>query len=480
MSSTLAAQLSFLQPLLPELIMVATACLVLLLDLVIKRHEILALAGISGCLAAMTVTSSTLLPAEPLPMFDGMMVIDGYGSFFKLIFYLNAILTSCASLRYMQLERTRFGEYYALLLFATAGMMLMASGTDLIVIFLGLELMTLSTYVLAGIRRHSLPSNEAALKYFLLGGFSTAFLLYGIALIYGVTGSTALSALAELQIEAVTARPWLMLPVLLLLVGFGYKIAAAPFHMWAPDVYQGAPTPVTSFLSVGAKAAAFAALGRVLATFGGDLAARLSLLLAVLAVLSMVIGNVVAIAQTNLKRMLAYSSIAHAGYALLGLVAGGASGLSSMMVYLFVYALMNIGAFAVVILLRSEGQGEELDDVQGLARSHPIAAFVLLIFMFSLTGIPPTAGFAGKLAVFMEVTRAGYTPLAVIAVVLSVVSAFFYLRVVVYMYMREPQQEVVLSGSLPAHLVLAATALAVVVAGIFPSLLVELAQGSLL
>jgi NADH-quinone oxidoreductase subunit N len=467
--------------LVPELILVGAASLLILLDLLCRKKEVVAFAGIAGCLAAL-VTGFTLLgSAAPAVVLNGMFVFDGYGSFFKLLFYLTCIMTICMSLRYLRVERVGFGEYYALLLLSTAGMMFMASAGDLIVLFLGLELMTLSSYVLIGIRRDSLRSNEAAIKYFLLGGFSTAFLLYGVALIYGRTGTTQINEVASiLALEAEPGDLTVLLPVVFLVVGFGYKIAAAPFHMWAPDVYEGAPTPITAFLSVGPKVAAFAAVGRVF-TVGFDTVPELwTRLIMVLAVLSISVGSILALAQTNVKRMLAYSSIAHAGFALLGLIAGGPGGLTSMMVYLAIYGLMNLGAFAVVIALRREGvQGETLSDFEGLAKAHPVTSVLMLIFMFSLVGIPPTAGFVGKFAVFAAVIRAGYTPLAVIGVVFSVVSAFFYLRVVILMYMREPESEEPLSTSLPLNLVLAATVAAIIVLGVYPSPLLDFAQSAL-
>jgi NADH-quinone oxidoreductase subunit N len=374
-----------------------------------------------------------------------------------------------------------FGEYYALLLLATAGMAFMASAADLIVVFLGLELMTLSTYVLIGIRRDSLRSNEAAIKYFLLGGFSTAFLLYGIALIYGLTGTTQIDSIAAFVADpASEGGALLVLPVSLLVVGFGFKISAAPFHMWAPDVYEGAPTAVTAFLSVGSKVAGFAALGRVLTVAFGPVPELWTALLVVLAVLSIGVGSILALTQTNIKRMLAYSSIAHAGYALLGVIAGGRDGLTSMMVYLFIYGLMNLGAFSIVIALRSEGVvGENLDDFQGLAKLHPLMSALMLVFMFSLAGIPPTAGFVAKFSVFMAVIRAGYTPLALIGVVFSVVSAFFYLRVVALMYMKEPRMEVPLTMSLPLKFVLAITAAAILLLGVYPAPLLDFATAAM-
>ncbi len=472
------AELAYLTP---ELILVGAASVLIILDLLFRRKEIVAFAGVLGCLAAMFASASLFVSTDSATVLNGMFVFDGYGSFFKIFFYLTCILTICMSLKYLEVEGVAFGEYYALLLLATAGMAFMASAADLIVVFLGLELMTLSTYVLIGIRRDSLRSNEAAIKYFLLGGFSTAFLLYGIALIYGLTGTTQIDSIAAFVADpASEGGALLVLPVSLLVVGFGFKISAAPFHMWAPDVYEGAPTAVTAFLSVGSKVAGFAALGRVLTVAFGPVPELWTALLVVLAVLSIGVGSILALTQTNIKRMLAYSSIAHAGYALLGVIAGGRDGLTSMMVYLFIYGLMNLGAFSIVIALRSEGVvGENLDDFQGLAKLHPLMSALMLVFMFSLAGIPPTAGFVAKFSVFMAVIRAGYTPLALIGVVFSVVSAFFYLRVVVLMYMKEPRMEVPLTMSLPLKFVLAITAAAILLLGVYPAPLLDFATAAM-
>jgi NADH-quinone oxidoreductase subunit N len=410
-----------------------------------------------------------------------MFVMDGYSNFFKLIFYINVIFTIAISLKYIRIERASFGEYYALLLFATSGMMIIASSLDLIVLYLGLELMSLSTYILVGIMRHDARSNEAAIKYFLLGGFSSAFILYGASLIYGLTGTTDMMAIASfIRENGLVGNQILLLSMVLFVVAFGFKVAAVPFHMWAPDAYEGAPTSITAFMSVGPKAAGFAALARVFMLAFGSVKVEWTAVLIPLAILSMCIGNIVAIAQTNIKRMLAYSSIAHAGYAMLGIIAGTAEGIIAMMNYLFIYAIMNIGAFSVVIMLRSESfKGENISDYEGLAKSHPLASAVMLIFMFSLTGIPPTAGFIGKFNVFMEAINAGYVPLVIIAVIFSVASAFFYLRVVMNMYMKEPKGEVMLTTSAPLNFTLAITAVLILVIGVYPSFLLKLARSSI-
>lgn len=469
-------QLPDISPLMPELAMTTFALIVLILDLFIKRKEIVALI----CLAGVIAVSLTLIGSTGTT-FWGMYISDGYSTFFKTIFFINVVLSILISIKYIAIERINYGEYYSLILFSTLGMMIMASAGDLIVLYLGLELMALSTYILAGFIRHELRSSEAALKYFLLGAFSSAFLLYGISIVYGLTGTTDIHAVAKIISErSLENNTALLLSVMLIIVAFGFKIAAAPFHMWTPDVYEGAPTAITAFMSVGPKAAGFAVLGRVFMIAFASLKIDWATILIILSILTMGVGNIVALSQTNIKRMLAYSSIAHAGYALLGIIAANNEGLASMMNYLMIYAFMNIGAFAVIIMLRSEGfRGEDIHDYEGLAKQHPWAAALMLIFMFSLTGIPPTAGFIGKLYLFLAAINAGYTWLVVIAVIFSAISAFFYLRIVMFMYMRDPKIEVSLTTSTGTGLVLAVTTLAVLFIGIFPSYLLGFAKAAL-
>lgn len=469
-------QLPDLNPVMPEILLTILALILLMADLFIKRKETIAFLSIISVAGV-----ASMLVGSAGTTFGGMFISDGYSTFFKLIFLVNVILTVLISVRYIVIENVNFGEYYGLILFSTLGMMIMASAGDLIVLYLGLELMALSTYILAGFIRYDVRSNEAAIKYFLLGAFSSAFLLYGMSMIYGLTGTTDLKAIAVyISKNGLESNKTLLLSMILFAVAFGFKIAAVPFHMWAPDAYEGAPTSITAFMSVGPKAAGFAALGRVFMIALGTIKLEWSTVLIPLSILSMAVGNVVAIAQTNIKRMLAYSSIAHAGYALLGVIAANNEGLASMMNYMLIYAFMNIGAFAVIIMLRSEGfNGEDITDYEGLAKTHPLASALMLVFMFSLTGIPPTAGFIGKFYVFMSAINAGYTWLAVIAVIFSVISAYFYLRIVMYMYMREPKEEVKLSTSPGISLALIVTAVAVLVIGVFPSFLIGLAKAAM-
>lgn len=466
-------------PIIPEIILISAALSLLLLDLFIKRKEtvgFLAIIGVSAAMCSMYFVDG-IVGKET---FNGMFISDGYSAFFKVLFYINFFLTVLISLRYLKIEGSLKGEYFSVLMLSTSGMMIMASAGDLIVLYLGLELMALSTYILAGFMRHNIKSNESAVKYFLLGAFSSAILLYGISMIYGLTGTTDIQQLAGLLAgDEIKSSPVLLLAIVLFVVAFGYKIAAAPFHMWAPDVYEGAPTSVTAFMSVGPKAAGFAAMGRVFLIALSSAQVEWTAILIPVAILTMAVGNIAALAQTNIKRMLAYSSIAHAGYALLGIIAGTPEGVAAMMNYMLVYAFMNIGAFAIVIMLRSEGvEGDRLSDYEGLAKSHPLAAALMLVFMFSLTGIPPTGGFMGKFYLFMAIIdpQVGYTWLAVVAVIFSSISAYFYLRVVMYMYMKESKVTQVLSPSPALNLSLIITIIMVIAMGILPATFVDFAR----
>jgi NADH-quinone oxidoreductase subunit N len=376
-------------------------------------------------------------------LFDGMFVHDPMSVFFTVLLLSVAAVSVLVSWDYVKRTRINQAEYYALLLSATLGMVLMAASNDLITIFLALELMSLSLYVMVGFRRTRLESNEAALKYFLLGAFASGFMLYGIALLYGATGTTNLGRMGQFLADTpFLGNPMLLIGALLLFTGFAFKVAAAPFHMWTPDAYEGAPTSVTAFMSAGAKAAGFAALLRVGLRALGPVQADWTELLSVIAMLTMTVGNVTALLQSNVKRMLAYSSIAHAGYILVAVVAGGAAGASAAVFYLAVYAFMNIGAFAILTML---GHGREervyVTDLHGLGFRHPFLGLAMTVFMLSLGGIPPTAGFMGKLYVFGTAIDAGLVTLAIVGVVNSVISVFYYLRITVALYMKEPEGE---------------------------------------
>ena len=376
----------------------------------------------------------------------------------------------------MRVEGARAGEYYFLVLCATLGMMFMASGVDLITLFIGLETMAISFYILAGYLKPSHRSNEAAIKYFLLGAFSLGILLYGMSILYGLTGTTNLREIA-VAVAAQERSSLLALALILVAAGMGFKIAAVPFHMWAPDVYEGAPTPVTAYLSVGSKAASFAMLLRILVEGLPALAPDWEVLFAAIAVVTMTVGNIAAITQSNVKRMLAYSSIAHAGYVLVGVVAWRGRGVEAALIYLWVYLFMQLGAFVVVTLLRRRDvMGDELKDMSGLYFRNPVAAVAMLVFMLSLGGIPPTAGFIGKMWVFGAAIDAGFVWLAVIGVVNSAISIFYYIRVVVFMWIKE---EVMGSPIRLTPAIAVALAIAVVgsvLFGLYPEPLFEQAQ----
>ncbi len=449
-----------LTPVTPEIIMTVSAMVLLMLELIVKNKSIIAFLGIATAGAVFYV-----IPMSYGETFGGMFISDEFSAYFKFIFLINLVLTILISLKYIQRQKSNYGEYYSILLFATAGMMIMASAGDLIVLYLGLELMALSTYILAGIKRHDIKSNEAAIKYFLLGAFSSALLLYGISLIYGLTTTTNIYKIGEYLGEA-GASPAVLLSMALIIAAFSFKIAAAPFHMWAPDVYQGAPTSITAFMSVGPKAAGFAVIVRVFYVAFAEVQADWTAILIGIAILTMAVGNIMAIAQTNIKRMLAYSSIAHAGYMLLGIIAGTQAAVEAMMVYILIYAFMNIGAFAIIILLE---RGDELKDYEGLAKAHPLIAAIMLVFMFSLIGIPPTAGFIGKFYLFKAAVDAGYTWLVVIAVIFSAISAYYYLRVVMNMYMKELKEEAPIYLTPSLGLAILITVLMVIIIGVMPS-----------
>lgn len=422
------------------------------------------------------------------PAEDGSIFVDNLSVVFRYIFLLGTALTILLSVGYLKRERGPKGEYYALMLFCTVGMMVMASAADLLMLFIGLETLSIPIYILAGFQRNKIRSNEAGLKYLLMGAFASGFLLYGMAYIYGATGTVRLRFIAERLAEAgsLTGEPFLLIGVILLFVGFAFKIAAVPFHMWTPDVYEGAPTPVTAYMSVAVKAAAFAGLLRVLLVLVPftDLMELVKGGLWWIAVLTMFVGNLLALRQNNIKRMLAFSSISHAGYLLVGVLAAMRMqtlqmALAGILYYLLAYTLMNIGAFAVVLLVARKGDRfENVDDYAGLAKRHPILAAGMTLFLVSLAGFPPTAGFFGKFYVFGAAVTANMIPLVVIAVFNSLISVFYYLRPVVAMYFKPSPEDEEDRGPIEipyaAEFTLYFTAAAILLIGIIPNRLIPL------
>jgi NADH-quinone oxidoreductase subunit N len=478
---------------LPEAIVCGVAVLVMLLDAFARPSQRwmtggISLGGLTAAAAACIWMWANLTGAPPRG-FHGMIVLDELRLSFTLIFLLVSALTILISMVWVENEKLPAGEFHSLLLFATAGMMLMASGNDLVIIFLGLEILSIATYVMAGFRRTDLRSNESSLKYFILGSFSSAFLLYGIALVYGATatqgGLPGTTNITEIAVRLSDARyPQLLLAgAAMMLVGFGFKIATAPFHIWTPDVYEGAPTPVTAFMAAGPKAAGFASFLRVfifgfpfVAAAGTSLTTQPNTVwvstMVVLAMITMSVGNIVAIVQNNVKRMLAYSSIAHAGYALVGFVAAGATrevsvrndALASVAFYMLTYAVMNLGAFAIVTLIaRKNDRRTEVEDYNGIGFRAPALAFTLSLFLLSLLGLPLTAGFMGKVMVFRAALNEGFYALVVVAVLNTAISAYYYLRLIIVMFFRERTTE----WNAPRVPASVALALIITVAGVF-------------
>ncbi|MBI3493819.1 MAG: NADH-quinone oxidoreductase subunit N [Acidobacteria bacterium] len=463
---------------LPELVITGGALLVLIADVLLPRKSGTALAWVTLLVIGATLASLVPFAHTHVEVAHGLLAVDQFALFFKVVFLVSAGMTVLMSVRYLEVEGASPGEYYFLVLCATLGMMIMAGGIDLITIFVGLETMAVSFYILAGFIKPNPRSNEAAVKYFLLGAFSLGILLYGMSLMYGLSGTTNLRAMTTAFIgQERDAR--LVLAVMLVVAGVGFKIAAVPFHMWAPDVYEGAPTPITAFLSVGSKAASFAMLIRIFLEGLSSMSADWRLLFEVLAIATMTIGNVAALTQSNVKRILAYSSIAHAGYVLIGIVAGTSRGVTATLVYLMVYSFMQLGAFGVVVLLRREDVvGDELKDFSGLHFRNPFAAFAMLLFMLSLGGIPPTAGFMGKFWLFSAAIDARYYWLAVIGVLNSAVSLYYYVRIVVFMYVKREQIGSQPTTSPALALALGVAVLATIVLGVYPRLLFEAADAS--
>ena len=469
---------------LPELLVVGTALFVLFLDVVIPEENRRVLCWVSFFGVAIALFSVFAMGPGRIDGFSGMVSHDGLGAFFDMVILAACALTLLMATGYSDWEGTHKGEFYSLLLLSTSGMMFMAKGTDLMTVFLGLETMSIPIYVLVGFHRRRISSIEGAFKYFLLGAFASGFLLYGIALLYAASGTTKIPVLATMLYDPrLAASPLFLAGVGMLLVGFGFKVSLVPFHMWTPDAYEGAPTVITAFMSAAVKAAAFAALIRVLLTALPGMQPHLWKALWVLAVLTMTVGNLSALWQDNLKRLLAYSSIAHAGYVLVGLVSGDVLGGQASLFYLLVYAFMNLGAFGVVILLaQKEDAGYDIRHLAGVGFRYPALGALLTLFLVSLGGIPPTAGFVGKFYLFSAAVKNGYIWLAVIGVLNSAASIYYYLRIVVYMYMRPAEDEapVPRPPRTAFSLALCVAAAAVLILGIVPGDLLALAERSVL
>jgi len=467
----------------PQLELTLFACGILMLDfwLELGQKYLNAVAALMGIGFSGFALWQMYGRGESTLAFRGLIVTDSFFLFFSSVFLLAAALVILMSIRYLEVEEEHGGEYYALILFATVGMMFLASGVDLITLFIGLELMAISFYLLTGYLRRDRRSTEAALKYFLLGVFSTGLLAYGFSLFYGVSGSTSIYRVADAVTQRGVNDPVVFLAMVTVAAGVFFKVAAVPFHQWAPDAYEGAPTPITAFISVGSKAASFALLLRLFLIPIAPLREHWELLLAVVAVATMTLGNLAAINQTNIKRLLAYSSIGHVGYILLGLVAGNETGRTGIAVYIFAYAAMTLGAFAVVTAMRRVDLiGDNIDDMRGLMGKNPGAAVLMLIFLLSLTGIPPTVGFLGKYYIFLSLIQTEHYYLAVFAALYVVVALYYYFRVVVAMFLqpeREPGRMLLAPGLVAALVV---SFLLTLAPGIYPEPLIRLAQFSMI
>ncbi|HWP42472.1 MAG TPA: NADH-quinone oxidoreductase subunit N, partial [Blastocatellia bacterium] len=493
----------------PEAVLTLFACAALILDVMLPRNRKRVVAWVSLAGTGLSLLSLGLMYADTVSRggqrtgFYDMLVIDSYAVVFKLMFLIGAALSILLSIKYLDEEGEQRGEYYSLLLFAVVGMMFMASGVDLLALVISLELMAISVYILVGYLKRDQKSNEASMKYFLLGAFSSGVLLYGISMIYGLTGSTNLASIANALPTVATAnwnplgavadmRYLALLAMILMAAGMFFKVAAVPFHMWAPDAYEGAPTSITAFMSVAVKAASFAMFGRLFLYGLPDLRAAISgaadvptlpgwsALLGVVAAITMVWGNLGALTQNNTKRLLAYSSISHAGYTLLGIIASNETGYTGFIIYLFIYTLMNLGVFGCIIALRRHGiMGDRMEDLNGLMRKAPWLTVMMTIFLLSLGGIPPTAGFIGKFYLFAGLVETGnpwLVRLAILAVLMSAVSLYYYIRFIRAMYI-EPETEpqpVMLAPSLKTALGVAA--LLVMLIGVYPQPLIRITQ----
>jgi NADH-quinone oxidoreductase subunit N len=461
----------------PELELALFGMILLIADLLVESKRVLgyiALAGIgwSGFFLYR-------LYGANVPAYGGLLVVDQFAWFFKAIFLIAAALAIAISLRYLDIEREHHGEYYALILFATMGMMFMVGAMDLVVLYIGLETMAIATYVLVGFLRNSPRSNEASLKYFLLGAFSSGILLYGFSLLYGLSGSTRFTAIADALAQRSMNDPLALMALITVTAGVLFKIAAVPFHQWTPDAYEGAPTSITAYMSVAVKAASFAMMVRLFMISLWPLREQWVVILSIVAALTMTVGNIAAITQSSVKRLLAYSSISHAGYILLGLIAANETGMIAIPIYLLIYTFTNLGVWAIIVALRRKDIiGEHIDEMSGLFFKHPVSAILMLIFLLSLAGIPPTAGFIGKYFLFAAVIQTDHNVLAVIAVLNAAISMYFYLRIVVAMFMRDATEKTGLALSPGVITTMAIALIFTMWIGLYPDPFIAMARNA--
>ncbi|MDQ3185713.1 MAG: NADH-quinone oxidoreductase subunit NuoN [Pseudomonadota bacterium] len=472
--------MNFLQPdfapAYPEIFLLVMVCVVLLADLAWgeKKPYVAYLLAQTALLGCVLITFGTSAP-EVVYTFSGMFVDDAMADILKMLVYITVSMVLVYSRSYISVRGMLSGEFFSLALFATLGMMVMISASHFLTLYLGLELLSLSLYSMVALRRDSVEATEAAIKFFVLGALASGFLLYGMSMVYGSTGSLNIARVTEVIQSGAINHAVLVVGLVFIVAGISFKLYVAPFHMWAPDVYQGAPTAVVLFIGSAPNLAAFGFIMRLLVEGMGAMVADWQGMLIILAVMSMMIGNLAAIAQTNIKRMLAYSTISHMGFMLLGVIAADGNGYSSSMFYVVVYVLMTLGTFGMIMLLSREGfEAEKLDDFKGLNRRNPWYAFIMLLLMFSMAGIPPTVGIYAKLSVLQAVLSAGYIWLAVVAVLFSLIGAFYYLRIVKLMYFDEPETDALILPQSDVKLLISANGLAVLAFGIFPQALMAL------
>jgi len=455
----------------PQIILIATGFLILVADVFGAPKRAL---GWTALAAIALALFSLRFPVSPLPLFFGFFRVDGFSVFFSYAALIITGLTLLLALAFKGISERQEGELYAIMIFLSLGLILMASSTNLLMIFLAIEFVSISSYILVGYQKDVKASNEASLKYLLFGSVASAVMLYGMSLVFGLTGSIDLVGIREALTMATAHSPLFMIAFCFLLVGLAFKISAAPFHMWAPDVYTGAPTPVTAFLTVGPKALGFAVLLRVLYTAFPIFEGHWSVLIAIISALTMTVGNVIAVSQTNIKRLLAYSSIAQAGYILMGVAAANHLGFGGILYYLAAYALTNLGAFAIVIIASNNFKNDEIESYAGLSKKSPFLAIALTLFFISLAGLPPLAGYIGKFLVFASVIQDGLIPLAVIAALNSAIAVYYYFKVVKQMYFTEPANDKALVIATPAMATVLIAFVAIILLGIFPAPLIQL------